>query len=126
MARFYQTTSPLNSLAGLIPPVKILLAIVLVSTTQIPLSSIAFAEPENPRLANDKCLRCHGKEGYSREGADGQERALHVTAEKFNQSVHGRQDCVGCHQDIIKTKHRKGINRKVGCIKCHMDLWEGA
>jgi len=103
---------------------KLILASLLVAFVQAPISGTAFAEPENPRLANKKCLKCHGKEGYSREAANGEERALHVTAEKFKLSVHGDQDCVGCHKDIIKSKHRKGIDRKVGCVECHTDLWE--
>ena len=105
---------------------RALLLILLVAGLQLTLSSTAFAEPENPKLRNDKCLRCHGKENYSRKGADGEERQLHVTAEKFNQSVHGDRDCVNCHKDIIKIPHRKGIDRKVGCVRCHQDLWAEA
>lgn len=103
---------------------KIISTIVLALIIQLPLCGTALAEPENPKLANKKCLKCHGKEDYSKPGADGEERQLHVTAEKFKQSVHGDRDCVNCHQDIRKTKHRKGIDRKVGCVKCHLDLWD--
>ncbi|MFC1689378.1 cytochrome c3 family protein [Pseudomonadota bacterium] len=84
------------------------------------------ATPDDPKLSNDRCLRCHGREGFSREDAFGVERDLHVTAGLFSDSVHAEQDCVGCHQDIIKAPHRKGIERKVSCVTCHVDLWDQA
>ncbi len=126
MARFYKKLPfPFPKLC-LIFQAKVLLAIILVTGWQLPLSSTAFAEPENPKLRNDRCLRCHGKENYSREDAYGKDRPLHVTAEKFKESVHGDRDCVNCHQDIVKIPHKKGVDRKVGCVKCHLDLWEEA
>ena len=121
MARFHEAHTRLNLKSGLISPARALLAIMLVAAMQIPLSSTVYAEPENPKLRNEKCLRCHGKESYSRNG-----RELHVTAEKFKQSVHGGRDCVNCHKDIVKIPHKKDVDRKVGCVKCHQDLWEEA
>ena len=126
MARFNEALSLINSRIALFPNLKVLFAILLFTTIQLPFSSLAFAEPENPKLANDRCLRCHGKENYSRETASGEERSLHVNAEKFNESVHGVDDCVSCHMDIVKIPHRKGISRKVGCVKCHQERWEEA
>ena len=84
------------------------------------------AEPSDPKLSNDRCLRCHGREGFSRDDVYGNERNLHVTDTAFADSVHGEQDCVGCHQDITKAPHRKGIQRKVSCVTCHVDLWNEA
>jgi len=125
--KFFRETFPkLNSNFSMIPQTRVLLAILLVALMQFPLSSTALAEPENPKLTNNKCLKCHTKENFSRQGADGKRRALHVNANRFNDSVHGSHDCVNCHTDIIKTKHRKGIDRKVGCVRCHTDLWEEA
>jgi len=126
MVRFNEALFPLNLKIGLLIHLKVLLAFLLVTIMQVPLSSPVYAEPENPRLANDRCLRCHGKENYSRKTASGEERALHVSAEKFKDSVHGDWDCVNCHADIVKVPHRKGIDRKVGCVKCHQDLWADA
>jgi cytochrome b subunit of formate dehydrogenase len=81
------------------------------------------ADPSDPKLANDRCLRCHGREGFSREAPDGSQRDLHVSAEVFAASVHGQQDCVGCHKDITKAPHRKGVERAVGCVECHLETW---
>jgi cytochrome b subunit of formate dehydrogenase len=77
----------------------------------------------DPKLASDKCLRCHGREGFSREDAAGVERDLHVTADAFHASVHGQQECIGCHEDITKVPHRKNVDRKVGCVSCHLEEW---
>jgi cytochrome b subunit of formate dehydrogenase len=125
MACFHKVRSLIGS-DRFKPFTRILTITLLLATTQIPLSDIAYAEPDNPKLSNDRCLRCHGREGYSREGADGQPRQLHITADKFRDSVHGERDCVECHQDIVKIPHNKGLDRKVGCVKCHEDLWQEA
>jgi len=122
MARF--DAGPLKS--KLIHHSIMLLVLLLLMGLQLPFSTTVFAEPDNPRLANDRCLRCHGRENYSRDGADGQPRDLHITAEQYQQSVHGSRDCVECHQDIVKIPHRKGEDRKVGCVRCHTNLWEQA
>lgn len=95
----------------------------LLLLVQLPLASNLTAAPSNPKLSNDRCLRCHGKENFSRKGADGQRRDLHVPAEVFSNSVHGARDCVECHQDIVKIPHRKGVERKVSCIQCHQKEW---
>jgi hypothetical protein len=103
--------------------ITMMAAFMLLSIAQLPLSGPLSAEPDDPKLSNDRCLRCHGREGFSRDDAFGRERDLHVTAEVFTDSVHGEQDCVGCHQDITKAPHRKGIERKVGCVQCHLEEW---
>ena len=126
MACFNEAFFCLNPKSVLFSPVKVLFAILLVAILQLPLSDLAFAEPENPKLANDRCLRCHGKENYSRKTASGEERALHVNAEKFNESVHGAGDCISCHTDIEKVPHKKNVSRTVGCVRCHQELWEQA
>lgn len=125
MARFYKVHSFID-LNQFIPLTRLLTAILLLATLQVTFTQTAYAEPENSKLRNERCLRCHGREGYSREGTDGQPRQLHVTADKFKESVHGDRDCVSCHQDIVKIPHNKGVERKVGCVKCHQDLWEDA
>ncbi len=110
--------------AGLLSHLKVLPLIFLVVVIQASLSDSAFAEPENPKLANDRCLKCHGKENFSRKTASGEERALHVNTENFQRSVHGDWDCVDCHKDITKVPHNKGVDRKVGCVRCHQEVLE--
>ena len=92
----------------------------------LPWCGTVRAEPADPKLANSKCLRCHGKENFSREGADGQMRDLSVSADAFQHSVHGKRDCVSCHKDITKIPHEKGVEHKVGCVQCHTELWAEA
>jgi len=99
-------------------------AVLLLAAVQIPFAETASAAPDDPKLANDRCLMCHGRKGFSREGPDGQPRDLHVDAARFDASVHGARDCVGCHADITKVPHRKGVERGVGCVQCHLDEWD--
>ena len=95
-----------------------LFVLVLASLLQFVFIEPLQAEPDDPKLANKRCLMCHGKEGFSRDDKD-----LSVMADVFGDSVHGSQDCVGCHTDITKVPHRKGVQRGVGCVQCHMDEW---
>ena len=86
----------------------------------------ALAETIDPKLSNPRCLKCHGKEDYSRKDENGIPRDLSIRSGDFEHSVHGELDCVSCHQDITKPKHRKGIERSVDCVDCHTDLWNQA
>ena len=81
----------------------------------------AAAKPDNAA-----CLGCHGNEGFSVPGLDGKPRSLQVRKEKFENSVHGKRGCVGCHQDITEIPHKKVRQRKVSCVQCHEALWEAA
>jgi cytochrome b subunit of formate dehydrogenase len=111
--------------AGRKSPRAIIAAAVLAAML-LPLCGPAEAQPADPKLSNDRCLRCHGRENFSRPDESGEERNLHVAAEAFEHSVHGKRDCVNCHKDIIQIPHRKGIDRKVGCVQCHQELWKEA
>ena len=94
------------------------LLLILVFLLQLPFSGNVVAEPEDPKLANKRCLMCHGREGFERDG-----QALAVMPSVFESSVHGSQDCVGCHEDITKVPHRKDVQRSVGCVQCHLEEW---
>jgi cytochrome b subunit of formate dehydrogenase/cytochrome c553 len=106
-----------------IHPLKVFVLLILLLLAQAVAVAPVAAEPSDPKLANDRCLRCHGREGFSREAPDGSQWDLHVSADVFESSVHGERDCVGCHQDITKVPHRKGMERGVGCVQCHMETW---
>lgn len=112
-----------RSLLRLAAPLRAVLVVIMLATAQFTLCESAAAQPSDPKLATDRCLRCHGRENFTREGPAGEERNLSVRTDEFHQSVHGIQDCVNCHRDITKVPHRKGIDRKVGCVQCHTELW---
>ena len=104
-------------------------SLLLLIFLQLPLAATLSAqevEAVDPKLTDDKCMRCHGRESFSRKGPDGEERDLSIAAEAFDHSVHGALNCVSCHQDITKVPHRKGVERQVGCVQCHTKLWEEA
>ena len=79
-----------------------------------------------PQLDKNVCLGCHGQSGFASANADGTPRTLHVMPERFGNSVHGKRQCVECHQDITEIPHRAGVDRKVSCVNCHDDLWKEA
>jgi cytochrome c551/c552/cytochrome b subunit of formate dehydrogenase len=83
-------------------------------------------EPAAAALDNATCLACHGNEGFSMPGADGKPRPLHVVRDKFELSVHGKRQCVECHQDITEIPHQKAGPLKVSCVQCHQKLWQAS
>jgi hypothetical protein len=80
-----------------------------------------IAEPGEPQAG--QCHACVAIRGFSeeRDASD-----LSVSVDAFQHSVHGKRDCVSCHQDITKIPHEKGLERKVGCVQCHTELWAEA
>jgi cytochrome b subunit of formate dehydrogenase len=91
-----------------------------------PANNAATAAPANGDRSNDTCLGCHGNEGFTAPGADGQMRPLHVIRDKFGNSVHGKRNCVECHADITEIPHAKGVTHTVICVNCHDSLWQAA
>jgi cytochrome b subunit of formate dehydrogenase len=84
------------------------------------------AESAAQVLENDTCLGCHGNEGFSVPGADGKPRNLHVVADKFGKSVHGKRLCVECHKNITAIPHEPGTQVRVSCVECHESQWKSA
>ena len=65
------------------------------------------------------CLLCHKYPGLSRIDEDGNLRLLFVNEEIFNNSVHARVKCEGCHTDVKKIPHDPA--KKVDCLaQCHI------
>jgi cytochrome b subunit of formate dehydrogenase len=75
---------------------------------------------------NEICLDCHGMEGFDTETPNGETRQIHVSPDRFGQSVHGKRFCVECHKDIIEIPHEEFVDRKVSCVQCHRSLWDTA
>jgi cytochrome b subunit of formate dehydrogenase len=92
-------------------------------------AGLAAAQGANPE--NAQCLACHGNADFAAPRADGQNRSLHVAADRFEQSVHGKiLPCVACHSDITEVPHknvtatRADMVRKTPeiCGQCHAKL----
>ena len=77
------------------------------------------------KIPSETCLACHGNDEFGVEGPDGKMRSLFVDKEKFEQSVHGKRQCVECHTNITEVPHPK-IEVKVSCVRCHESLWQTA
>jgi hypothetical protein len=65
------------------------------------------------------CLLCHKYPGISRIDEKGTLRLFYVNEDIFNNSVHSRVKCDGCHTDIKKIPHDSA--KKVDCmVECHI------
>ncbi|HET7730775.1 MAG TPA: cytochrome b/b6 domain-containing protein [Usitatibacter sp.] len=105
---------------------RIAAALLLAASMWAGAASTPPAAAPNPDLDKSICLGCHGTEGFTAPNGSGKPRSLHVHGEKFEKSVHGKRQCVECHQDISEIPHQAGVTHKVGCVQCHDDLWKQA
>ena len=78
-----------------------------------------FSTAESYAADIGNCLMCHKYPGLSRVDKDGNFRLLYVNEDIFNQSVHAKVKCEGCHPDINKIPHDPA--KKVDCLlQCHI------
>ncbi len=65
------------------------------------------------------CLLCHKYPGISRVDEEGKMRLFYVNEDIFNNSVHAKVKCEGCHADIKEIPHKEA--KKVDClVECHI------
>jgi hypothetical protein len=87
-------------------------------TTQV-MPAAATGETK-PDIANFRCLRCHADpEEKVKVRRDGSKNFIFIDNTTFEHSVHGKQLCTGCHNNVTKLPHAKPLPRSVGCIECH-------
>jgi len=92
-----------------IRPIPIIFFIVL-SVVLFTANSYAFK--------NSDCLECHADQELTATGDNGEEVSLYVDSNIFDQSVHGSNDCLSCHEGIDDLPHAENLP-KVECGKCH-------
>jgi hypothetical protein len=65
------------------------------------------------------CLLCHKYPGISRIDEEGKMRLFYVNESIYNNSVHAKVKCEGCHTDIKEIPHKPA--EKVNClVECHI------
>jgi hypothetical protein len=69
---------------------------------------------------NAQCLMCHSAPDLSKDTADGKHISLHVDQAEYKASVHGKQFCVDCHEDLAgqQLPHKPEVE-PVDCSRCH-------
>src|ERR1035437_9964939 len=87
-------------------------------------SSLLFIVTGYNAFAQDKsdCLMCHGDKTQFGE-KNGKKFSIFVDEKKFNSSVHGKQDCIGCHVDLKGSDfpHTDKV-KPASCAGCHSDI----
>src|SRR3990167_869298 len=83
---------------------KILIIVILVSGT-------AMAD-------NSDCITCHGEKDMKKILPGGEEQSLLVDEKEYSASIHGRNLCTSCHDDIKELPHQENL-KPVFCSKCH-------
>lgn len=82
---------------------------------------LIFNSVLTPSYAADigNCLLCHKYPGISRVDEEGDMRLFYVNESIFNNSVHAKVKCEGCHTDIKEIPHKPA--QKVDClVECHI------
>ncbi len=76
-------------------------------------------------ISNKRCMKCHGdEEEKTAVRPDGTEINIFVDKAVFEHSVHAKQLCVGCHNNIAELPHDEPLPKRVGCTQCHQEQWE--
>ncbi len=119
---------------GLIKPVLVMLigfsgiyTATATATTDSDTATTATEEVNKNLISNNKCNKCHDDEDEKIwEYDDGTIKEIYIDPEKFEGSVHGKQNCVGCHTNVelSKGEHEEKLSVTVGCVKCHKEKWE--
>ena len=112
------------------------LAVILVSAGWLVSPLKAAADPPGPAQRveppNSLCLICHGQDGLTSRGEDGQERSIDaVDATTFAASAHGEVACAKCHRGQTLLPHPNwqaagaaDLADAVACQECHEDAAE--
>jgi hypothetical protein len=87
-------------------------------------SLLFFLHFSSSVAAQDKadCLMCHGDKSQYGE-RNGKKFSVFVDEKKFNSSIHGKIDCIGCHVDLKGSDfpHTDKV-QKASCGGCHSDI----
>ena len=117
----------LKSLVWMFVAVFCLLAIPIIShaAEESAEASSAQGEAKPKAITNKRCMRCHGdEEEKTATHPDGKIINIFVDKEVFDHSVHAKQLCVGCHNNITELPHEEPLPKRVGCTSCHQQKWE--
>jgi cytochrome b subunit of formate dehydrogenase len=89
-----------------------------------PAATDQSAQEGKPAISNKRCMRCHGdEEEKTAKRPDGTEINIFVDKEVFEKSVHAKQPCIGCHNNITELPHAEPLPKRVGCTECHKQKW---
>jgi hypothetical protein len=70
------------------------------------------------QLENQDCIKCHSKPDFKKVLPSGESKSLYVDFSLFYRSVHKKELCVYCHNDVKKIPHPFPLS-KVDCRRCH-------
>lgn len=76
------------------------------------------------------CLDCHNKKGQVKKLDNGETLSLHISTDKFANSMHGETDCEDCHTGIeakthgkvktpVESKRQYTLDMRESCRDCH-------
>lgn len=69
-------------------------------------------------VTNEECLTCHSVKDMTKTGKGGKVISLYEDLEVLRKSVHGKFECVKCHE-IKEAPH--GPVKEVNCEGCHKE-----
>ncbi|MBI5056233.1 MAG: cytochrome C [Nitrospirae bacterium] len=81
---------------------------------------LVFSSPGSAFAADiGNCLLCHKYPGMSRVDEEGKFRLFFINESIYNNGVHSKVKCEGCHTDITEIPHKPA--KKVDClVECHI------
>jgi len=114
----------LRSLVWMLYAAFCLLAVPIAQGADATVEQAGAAEPAHKVIANKRCMKCHGDEEEKiAKRPDGTEINIFVDKKVFENSVHAKQLCVGCHNNITSLPHDEPLPIRIGCTECHRQKW---
>lgn len=89
------------------------------------LAQTVATDSSSPALTNETCLGCHGQQGFAPAHKPESGSPPPILTDRFLGSVHGQQNCVECHTNIVAIPHEKVVV-KVSCVNCHRERLDAA
>ncbi|MEJ1298426.1 MAG: cytochrome C [Candidatus Sedimenticola sp. (ex Thyasira tokunagai)] len=92
-------------------------------------ASVTAEKTSVKKIPNKKCNKCHADDDEDEqvwEYDDGTTKFIYVDPELFEHSVHGKENCNGCHTNVSlrKGEHDEKIPVVVSCVRCHQETAE--
>lgn len=86
------------------------------------LLAVFFANQSAFAQDDEECMECHGERDFTME-RDGKEISIFVNWDHYQNSIHGENGCISCHEDIEEVPHEDEL-ADVDCSGCHDEAAE--
>ncbi len=90
----------------------------LISRSVLVLLGVILTAGSAMAIDNSDCYTCHSQKDMKKTLPGGEELSLFIDEKEHSVSIHGKNLCTSCHDDIKELPHQENL-KPVLCSKCH-------